>query len=168
MKRLFILTIITLTTIACFTQDYFQAIGVRGGITRGITYKKFLDEMKSMEAILSARDGGLQLTVIRQYHELALYQYSENIYFMKGFGVHLGYNHNTPKSWFIPATVSRFDHDIYYPLIGFDAYFGLEYRSDQIPFIFGMDYKPSFEFIPLLPPFNMHLWDIAFCIKYIF
>ncbi len=165
MKKYCIIPFLLFIIIDSYSQDYFQAAGFRGGVTSGITYKKFLNEMKAMEAILSFRKGGIQITTIRQYHELTLYKYSDNIYFMRGFGGHLGFFYDKPNTFLKFSFLQNKDR-VFAPVIGIDAYFGLEYRADQLPLVFGIDYKPFIEFSLL--PFNMNIWDMAFYIKYIF
>ena len=157
---LFLISVFT----ACYAQDYYQAVGLRGGVTSGITYKKFLNEMKAMEAILSFKRGGVQLTAVREYHDLTLYKFSDNFYLMKGYGGHVGFYYDEPRS-FLKFRFFDENERMFAPVIGLDAYVGLEYRPDQLPVVLGIDYKPFFEFS--FVPFSLNLWDTAFYIKLI-
>lgn len=89
--RIFISIILLVLTLTSFSQEYEKSLGLRFGVTTGLTYKKFLDKSRAMEATLSTRQQGFQLTAIRMSHELSLYQYSQHIYFMYGYGGHIGY-----------------------------------------------------------------------------
>ena len=66
--------------------------GVRGGITSGFTYRQYLDEYLSYESILSFRQAGMQLTLIRQIHEgPSVLDIDANFNFLYGFGAHVGF-----------------------------------------------------------------------------
>ncbi len=53
------------------------------------------------------------------------------------------------------------------PLLGIDAYAGIEYRFESIPAVIGVDMKPFFEF-SLYQFYKMNLWDMALTAKYRF
>lgn len=165
MKKLLIIPILIIS-FTSFSQDYYQSVGFRAGFTSGITYKKFLNEMKAMEAIISFRKNGLQITALRQYHEMALTQFSDNIFVMHGYGGHIGFLYAEKDEFLFFSRVIKEDSRGVAPVIGLDAYFGFEYRMYELPFTIGIDYKPYIEFSLL--PFKMNIWDIGFYAKYTF
>ncbi|MFC2137535.1 hypothetical protein ACFLTE_05105 [Bacteroidota bacterium] len=166
MRKLLLILIIFILSFNIYSQEYYQSVGARGSITSGITYKKFLNEMKAMEAIMSFRKSGIQVTALRQYHELTLYKHSDNYYFIHGYGGHVGFIYAHKDEFLLFNRVLKEDGRGFAPVVGLDAYLGLEYRMDQLPFIIGFDYKPFIEFSLL--PFKMNLWDFSFFIKYTF
>jgi hypothetical protein len=92
MKQLFIsLIIFFVLSFQTFSQNYLSEAGIRGGITSGITYRHYLNDNLAYEALLSFRNGGLQMTLMRQIRELTLTEYVDNLYFTYGFGAHAGF-----------------------------------------------------------------------------
>jgi len=166
MKKLLLILITLIISCNIYTQEYYQSIGFRGSITSGITYKKFLNEMKAMEAIMSFRKNGIQLTALRQYHELTLYKHSDNFYFIHGYGGHIGFIYDHKDEFLFFKKILKEEGRGFAPVVGLDAYLGIEYRMDEFPFTIGFDYKPFIEFSLL--PFKMNLWDFSFSIKYTF
>ncbi len=165
-KLLLILLFLIFIFSSMYSQEYIQAIGLRGGYTSGVTYKKFLDEMKSMEAIMSFRKNGLQMTVLRQYHDINIYNKYDKFYFINGYGGHIGFIYAHKDEFLFFDRILKKEGRAFAPVIGIDAYLALEYRVDNLPFTLGLDYKPFIEFSLL--PFKMNLWDFSFFIKYTF
>jgi hypothetical protein len=165
-KILYILLFISFNC-SLFSQNFMREAGVRGGITSGFTYRQYLDEYLSYESILSFRQAGMQLTLIRQIHEgPSVLDIDANFNFLYGFGAHVGFfftDKYTPLGY----------RDLYYPsrkfapVLGVDAYAGMEYRMESFPVVFGIDYKPFFEF-SLYEYFRMRLFDFALTAKYRF
>lgn len=167
--RIFISIILLVLTLTSFSQEYEKSLGLRFGVTTGLTYKKFLDKSRAMEATLSTRQQGFQLTAIRMSHELSLYQYSQHIYFMYGYGGHIGYYRDSEFSAFFLPTPLKFKNKVMAPAMGIDGYIGFEYRFDNLPLALVVDYKPYFGFC--LPGFHvwndMNPFDFGFSVKYI-
>ena len=161
--RLLIILPILLISLNVNSQEYYQSVGLRGGLTSGLTYKKFLNEVKAMEATISFRYEGLQITAIRQFHDLTFYRHSDNFYFIHGYGGHIGIVDSKNKKFLF----STKNYDGVAPVIGLDAYLGIEYRADNYPFVIGIDFKPFIEF-SISPPFDMEIFDFAFFVKYTF
>lgn len=146
-------------------QKYNRSAGLRGGLTSGFTYKKFLNQEKAMEAILSFREAGVQLTALREYHEITLLEYSDNFFFMQGYGGHIGFLYTDRYDFLFTKT--QYPSKKVTPVIGMDAYLGLEYRIEEFPLVGGIDFKPFIEF-SLRDPFSIRMIDFAFFIKYTF
>lgn len=162
--------LLTLTLLGLITslqaQNYTRAAGIRGGFTSGFTYRQYLDERLSYEGLLSFRNGGLQLTVLRQIHEAEPNAWIDNVFFIYGFGAHAGflYSDRYRSIWYQDYYYNR---RVFSPAIGVDGYLGAEYRFVTVPLSFGIDYKPFFEF-STIQFFRLRLWDLAFSFKYRF
>ncbi len=147
-------------------QNFTREAGIRGGLTSGLTYRQYLGDRLSYEGILSFRQGGLQLTVLRQIHEPEPNDYVENLFIVYGFGAHAGF-------YFSDRYRSMWNHDYFYPepvfspVVGIDGYAGAEYRFVSVPVSFGIDYKPFFEFSSI-QFFRLRLWDFALTARYRF
>jgi len=157
--------LILLFSLPSAAQEYSRAAGLRGGLSSGLTYRQHLAPELAYEGLLSFRKGGLQCTILREYIQPAIFEFSEDFYFAYGYGGHVGYN-------FTDHYVIMFHEYNYYekrfsPLIGIDGYIGLEYRIPVIPLQVGIDLKPFFEF-SLFEIFRFAPWDLAFNIKYLF
>lgn len=167
MKRL-LLILFFATSLSCgaFSQNYIREAGVRGGLTSGLTYRHYLNDNLAYEALLSFRNGGLQMTILRQIREVTLTEYADNLYFTYGFGAHAGFFYTNKYSflWY---------NDFYYtdrkfsPVLGVDGYAGIEYRLTSFPLTLGLDYKPFFEFSSQ-QFFRLRIWDLGLTVKYRF
>jgi len=163
--KYFLITGLLLISLNSYSQEYYRAVGLRGGLTSGITYKQFLDDETAVEGILSFKRGGIQITVLHQIHEPALFEFSDNLYFVYGYGGHFGYSFSKKFNFFFNKYY--YEEDTFYPIIGMDAFLGLEYQIRDFPFVVSFDYKPFFEFsIPRF--FKINLGDFAFSFKYTF
>lgn len=147
-------------------QAFMKEAGIRGGLTSGFTYRQYLNEALSYEGLLSFRQGGAQFTILRQIHEPESFGISDNLWFTYGYGAHGGF-------FFSDVYKFMWHNEFYYPqrrfspVIGIDGYAGIEYRVDEFPVTFGLDYKPFFEF-SVYQFFRLRLADMAFTVKYRF
>ena len=140
-------------------QDYDQAIGVRGGLFNGITYKKAFSNNNYLEVLGSFRWGGVVAT--------GLYEVTENLdpetprlNWYYGFGAHIGlwsdYNDN---AWFDETTND-------YMAIGADGILGIEYTFKEVPINLSADWKPVINIIGA--DNNLGFDGGAFSIRYVF
>ena len=159
----FILLLILSTGIST-AQNYTRSAGIRGGQTSGFTYRQNKDDANAYEGILSFKQGGLQLTLLKQFVKPYFTEHSDNIYLVWGYGAHLG-THRT--SAFEIFSRRFYNLNSITPLFGLDAYAGLEYRIKEIPLIIGADFKPFFD-LAGIRFFSMSVWDFAFSLKYNF
>jgi hypothetical protein len=167
MKKFLLSMVLTTLIVSLQAQGFSREAGVRGGLTSGFTYRVFLDDYLSYESILSFRQSGMQLTLLRQIHEHgSMVELGNNFHVLYGFGGHLGF--------FFTDKYRPFGiNELYYPqkkfspVFGADANVAVEYRMDSYPLVFGLDYKPFFEF-SFHEFFKIRLWDLAFTIKYRF
>jgi hypothetical protein len=160
-----ILTTLLFISLQAAGQDFMHSAGVRGGISSGLTYRAYLNPELAYEGLMSFRGRGLQLTLLRQRFEPALWQLSDGFFVTYGYGGHIGFtNENSYQHMF--KTVHRADKK-FSPLIGIDAYLGIEYHFPGMPVQIGLDFKPYFE-MSLYQWFRMNVWDGAFTLKYKF
>lgn len=168
MKKILVLILFNmLIPLLCFSQNFTREAGIRGGVTSGIVYRQFLNEYLSYQGILSFRKNGIQFTLLRQIHEVnPALNLNADFRFLYGYGGHAGIFYSDKyhpfgfKEFYYPERKLS-------PLIGIDAYAGLEYHLDTYPIVFGVDYKPFFEF-SLYQFFRLQIWDLAFNIRYKF
>jgi hypothetical protein len=157
--------LILLFSLTAHAQNYFRAAGIRGGLSSGFTYRQHLDPELAYEGLLSFRRGGLQLTALRQHIQPALFEFSEDFYFLYGFGGHLGFNYT--DNYFFMFHEYNYSQKRFSPLVGMDGYLGLEYHISAVPIQIGLDLKPFFEF-SIFEFFRIVPWDCAFSVKYTF
>jgi hypothetical protein len=158
MKRLvFALTILIFTGIAVNAQDYNTGIGIRGGLSNGLTVKHFIGENTAIEGILATHRRGFNVTGLYQIHNQAFETPRLNWYY--GFGGHIGF-------WNEHRNHPLFHYDTgSYTVIGIDGILGIEYNIEPIPFNISLDWKPAFNFIGYTG-----FWggEVAISVRYIF
>ncbi len=115
-------------------QDYENAVGLRFGLSNGVTLKHFISTSDAVEGILSTRWGGFNLTGLYERHTSAFD--TDGLYFFYGAGAHIGSFNN---SWFADT-----DSHI---VIGIDGIIGLEYVFTEVPLNLSLDWKPGFNLI---------------------
>jgi hypothetical protein len=166
MKLRYLLTII-LSTASLFasSQEYSGAVGLRGGISSGITYRQFLDQEISLETIVSFRRGGLQVSLLRQRFRPAFLEFSDNMILGFGFGGHIGFMYTDHQKFMFEDYY--YDEKIFLPLIGMDGYFGIEYIFRQFPMAISLDCKPFFE-LNVKGLVQLNPFDVGLAIKYWF
>jgi hypothetical protein len=132
-KQLLLICFILVTTIfsANAQSEYKNAIGVKY-YPFGVTYKHFFNEKNAVEAIgYIWSDYGFRFTGLYSWNwQLANVQ---GLTWYAGPGAHLGFYDGDKKDGFY---------------IGIDGVLGIEYKINQIPVAFSLDWQPSFEFGP--------------------
>ncbi|HDR51762.1 MAG TPA: hypothetical protein ENN90_09135 [Mariniphaga anaerophila] len=140
---------------AANAQDYNTGIGVRGGLSNGLTVKHFIGSNTALEGILSTRWQGFNITGLYEIHANAFDTPRLNWYY--GFGGHIGFwDGYKGHPWFNDGT---------YTIIGIDGIIGIEYNIEPIPFNISLDWKPGFNIIGYTG-----FWgdELALSIRYIF
>ncbi len=164
MKRLLFLLLIFMFANAVSAQEFRQAVGIRAGWTSGFEYRIFTDDYNSYKFLLSSRDRGLQLHAFKEFHRYDLFDFTDQLTFVFGGGVHVGserwdehyFDYNT--SYFRTRTAL---------IAGIDGLAGLEYTFYEVPISVGLEVKPYFdlwgkEF------FDLNLFDFGLTVKYLF
>lgn len=167
MKNIFLLSILFLISITAFTQTYQQAVGIRGGVSSGFEYRVFENEFISYKALLSTRKGGIQLTALKEFHQYGLFNYSDQLIIVYGFGAHVGYEKWNTFGSNNGNFVTRYSEKRIGPVIGLDGLVAIEYSIFGVPLIVGIEAKPYFNLFGknLL---ELYPFDLAFTLKYTF
>ena len=135
MKKIIFVMIVIAAATGLFAMDYGTGIGVRGGLSNGITVKHFINEKTAVEGLLSSRWGGLNITGLYEIHNATAFDVTHlNWYY--GLGAHIGFWSGKDVKW------AEDDKD--YTVIGIDGIIGIEYNFEELPFNIGLDWKPAF------------------------
>ncbi len=164
-EKIFILILIVVN-LSASAQFSGKEVGIRGGITSGFTFRQYLEDNFSYEGLLSFRQDGLQFTLLRQIHQKTLFDISDNLYLVFGYGSHAGFFYASDYKLFINIPVF-YPERRFSPVAGIDGYGALEYRVSSFPLTFAIDYKPFFE-VSAYQFFKISIWDMAFAVKYRF
>jgi hypothetical protein len=152
--RKFILSLILIVSIAVMVnaQDYKTGIGLRGGLSNGLTIKHFVSDKAAFEGLLSTRWQGFDITGLYEIHNQAFDVEQLNWYY--GFGAHIGTYNASNVPWKTSGTV-----------VGVDGILGIEYSFKEAPINIGVDWKPAFNLVG-----NSQFWGDggALSIRYIF
>lgn len=134
MKRLFIvLSLILGLSGHVAAQDYSTGIGFRGGLFNGMTVKHFISSKGAVEALLSTRWKGFEVT--------GLYEVNnplgnvDRLKWYYGAGGHLGFYNGDNTGWD--------DDPGNYTVLGVDLILGIEYNFSEIPINLSLDWKPA-------------------------
>ncbi|WKK74990.1 hypothetical protein QYS49_25585 [Marivirga salinae] len=139
--KLLILVFVLMGSTSIFAQDYKTAIGVRGGFPTAITVKHFISKTDALEGLVSGYRGGFEFTGLYQKHANAFDVPYLNWYY--GAGAHIGVFDETivRPNYYFDGRGRGFT-------VGVDGILGLEYTLTEIPFVIGIDMKPTFDFAP--------------------
>ncbi len=135
MKK-YIITLLLLTSLLGQAQDYKQAIGLRGGLHSGFTYKNFFKNNTAFEGIVHTRWQGWELVGLLEHHK-AIAEV-DGLYWFYGYGAHIG---------FYDAQYTHWDVDGTYTVVGVDGIIGVEYDIPGAPIAIGLDWKPYINLI---------------------
>jgi len=161
----YIISVFLIISIQASGQDLMHSAGIRGGLTSGLSYRGYLEPELAYEGLMSFRGNGLQITLLRQHFEPALWHISDGFFLSYGYGGHVGFTHSHSYQHLF-KTIHRPEKK-FSPIIGLDGFLGMEYHFPGIPVLVGLDYKPFFE-MSLYQYFQMSAWDVAFTLKYKF
>ena len=143
-------------------------IGVRGGLHSGIYFQNLLpagNAERSFFAMLSANNNSFRLTVMRLTYEMSISDLSDNLFLVWGYGGHAGLT-LTDRAYFLGREY-LFEYERFRPVVGIDAYGGVEYRFIGFPVAVGLGVKPFAEI--MVPGFiNIRPGDIGLSIAYRF
>jgi len=123
---------IFIVTIAS-AQDYKTGVGLRGGLSSGLTIKHFISSNKAIEGLIATRWQGLELTGLYEVHNNAFDVDRLNWYY--GGGAHLGF-------WDGNSSWGNLGQN--YTVLGIDGILGIEYNFSEAPINIGLDWKPAF------------------------
>ena len=134
MRRI-LLTFALLLTIATIgrAQDYKTGIGLRAGLSYGLTIKHFLNEKAAVEGLIQTRWSGFDVTGLYEIHATAFEVDKLRWYY--GGGAHIGFWNGKYVSW------GTYGNN--YTVIGIDGIIGIEYSFSEAPINIGLDWKPA-------------------------
>lgn len=164
MKQFLLLILFATVGFCTQAQEFKQAAGVRLGWSPGFEYRIFADDLNSYRFLLSTRDRGIQAHILKEFHQYDLFNFTDQLVFVYGAGVHIGYerwdvtHYNDNSQWHSTKTAV---------LAGVDGLAGLEYLFYKAPISLGLEVKPYFEFFGQ-EFFNVQLFDVGFTVKYLF
>jgi hypothetical protein len=157
MKKIILTLVLVLSIITLAdAQDYKTGIGLRGGISQGLTLKHFVSEKAAFEGIIATRmeEHGFELTGLYEIHNMAFEVEHLNWYY--GGGATLGFYNGNNVSWGTSGNTST--------VLGIDGILGIEYSFSEAPINIGLDLKPTLNLIGYYG-----FWvDSALSIRYIF
>ena len=162
------LLLICLLAAGARSQEQRHVLGVRIGLSTGITYEYHVDPFRAYKGLVSFREGGVQLTGMIQSCRPLYVNITDKLYYYAGLGAHIGFTRFQPRRSFL-ANPFRFNYAYghFAPLIGLDAMLGIEYRPERLPLIFALDAKPFFELFGQ-NIFRLSPFDIGLSIKFTF
>ncbi|WP_162343432.1 hypothetical protein [Cyclobacterium salsum] len=117
-------------------QTYATGIGLRAGVSNGLTVKHFIQSDVALEGILHSRWRGLVLTGLYEVHKDI--REVRGLRWFYGGGAHIG-------SWNSGNTVKR-DYSGT-TIVGIDGIIGLDFKFADAPINLSLDYKPAFNII---------------------
>ncbi len=155
MKKAIFIIFLSLGLNQLSAQTYTTGIGLRGGLSQGITVKHFINGNTAIEGILSTRWRGFNVTGL---YEISNPLPTSGLHWYYGAGGHLGFwNGYNAHPWF--------QDDGSHTVIGIDGILGIEYNFMEIPLNLSLDWKPAYNLVGY-----RGLWmdNFAFSIRYIF
>ena len=169
MKKAIPTLIIILFTLSAFSQVYEKQVGLRLGVTPGITGKIIKNDRAAIEGILGFRNGGLQMyALLESYHPIIKTNTQRWMMYFGGGG-HLGYlnGYNRVRRWSNTSGYYYEEQRVAGPVIGLDGVIGSEYTFHNVPITLAVEFKPFFE-LQNFNKFRVNFWDFGFGIKYSF
>ncbi|MFC0263019.1 hypothetical protein [Fontibacter flavus] len=137
--------------------QYTTGIGLRAGVTNGLTVKHFIGQEAALEGILHARWGGIMVTGLYEVHKDIRDVRGLSWFF--GGGAHLGTwnsgSRNRPP-WADPNES--------YSVFGLDGIIGLDYAFQDAPINLSLDWKPAIN----LGYYNYGWDEVALSIRFVF
>jgi hypothetical protein len=155
MKKNLLISLISVFSVLYGTaQGYKTGVGIRGGLSNGLTVKHFINENTALEGILTTRWRGFNVTGLYEIHNKTKVN-RLNWYY--GAGAHIGFWNGDNVKW------ANDNND--YTVIGIDGILGIEYNFEALPFNLSLDWKPAINLIG-----HNGFWGDggAFSLRYIF
>ncbi len=140
--------------------QYKNGIGLRAGLSQGLTVKHFFNETLAVNGLFSSRgsEGALVINVMmnKHYDWNELFEVEKGyLSFFYGYGAHLGsYGKLVPNR---PEELGG----------GLDASIGMEYVFESVPFVIAVDYRLIFD-VGFQSSLSQLLQDPAFSVRYTF
>ncbi|MFP4059043.1 MAG: hypothetical protein ACLFUC_01000 [Bacteroidales bacterium] len=137
-KYIFVLAFaFVFTSVFSQKHEYIDALGLRGGLSSGITYKHFIDKTRALEGIITTRWHGFSITGLFEFHDIAFE--TAHLYWYYGGGAHVGFYDGYKNTPWLNSGESAV-------LLGVDGIIGIEYNIQEIPVNISLDWKPAINF----------------------
>lgn len=135
--------------------QYTTGIGLRAGVSNGLTVKHFISNDAALEGILHTRWGGFVITGLYEVHK-DISDVKGLMWFFGG-GAHLG-------SWNAGSNRPWGDRNRSETVVGLSGIIGLDYAFADVPIGLSLDWKPTFNFS------GQRYWgdEVALSIRFIF
>jgi hypothetical protein len=147
------------------TINYRNAVGLRFGVTTGITYNHKFDRYNSLNFIFGAFPYSYGVTVL---YERYVRTSEENLSFYYGLGGHISGAYY--RTWYYYNTErNRYTYYRTYgpsPIVGIDFVAGLEFKFPGAPLALNFEIKPRAEFFNTFGPYFS--LDPGLGIKFVF
>lgn len=169
MKKAATLLVITLFSITVFSQIYEKQVGLRLGVTSGISGKVIKNDRTAIEGLFGFRDGGIQFAVLLEsYHPIIKTNTTHWMMYFGGGG-HIGYvnGYNKVRRWSNTSGYYYEEQRIAGPVIAIDGVIGTDYTFNKVPITLTLEFKPFLE-LQDFRQFKVNFWDVGFGIKYSF
>jgi hypothetical protein len=155
-KLLVVMMILAMVVSAAFAQEDMKDkkfdLGLRGGVSNGVTGRLWMSESSSIEAIIGWRNLGLVVSGLYEFHKPLAIGNVEGLSWYFGGGAHIGIS-----GWWTAALT-----------LGIDAIVGVGYDLEPLinfPISVTLDYKPALSF---LGSWGTSWGDLAFSVRYSF
>jgi hypothetical protein len=169
MKSIALILTLLIITLTVRAQVFEKQIGLRLGVTPGITGKVIKNDRAAIEGILGFRNGGIQIYgLIESYHPLIkTNRHKWMMYF--GGGGHIGYinGYNRVRRWSNTSGYYYEEQRISGPVLGLDGVIGTDFTFNKTPITLSIEFKPYVE-LQDFRRFYVNFWDFGFGIKYTF
>lgn len=145
MKKIILIACAAIFSMTSHSQAYETGIGLRGGLSNGITVKHFIGSDVALEGILHTRWRGFGITGLFEIHANAFGV--DELFWYYGGGGHIGfypYYDNSPFDDEFSGNTT---------VIGVDGILGIEYNIREIPINVSVDWKPTVNLIGLSGPY---------------
>lgn len=165
MKRCLLILLFVISYTTLVAQGFNQSVGIRAAwVSPGIEYRYYDTDQHSYRAMLTIRNGGLQVHGLTEFHRYDLFPVSYQLVFFYGAGVHAGFESWDDVSFEGNQRLSTVRNAF---LAGVNGVVGLEYLFYEAPIKVGLEAKPFIDVFGRYG-FDVILPDIAFTVKYLF
>ena len=169
MKQIIIVLIILTFAGTSYSQTFEKQVGIRMGVTSGISGKIIKNDKTAIEGILGFRQGGIQLYgLVESYHPIIKTNTQHWMMYFGGGG-HVGYlnGYNRVRRWSNTSGYYYEEQRIAGMVIGIDGIIGTDYTFNKVPITLSIEFKPFLE-LQDFRQFKVNFWDFGFGIKYSF
>lgn len=169
MKKAAIIILFSFIANITVAQVYEKQLGLRLGVTSGLSAKVIKDNRTAIEGVFGFRDGGIQIYVLLEsYHPLIKTNKTHWMMYFGGGG-HVGYvdGYKRVRRWSNSSGYYYEEQKISGPVIGLDGIIGTDYTFHKVPITLSIEFKPFLE-LESFRNFRTNFWDFGFGIKYSF